>query len=248
MASDGLADSDPVTVNITVLGPNNPPTCVTPLTLRVPVNGTLPLTALTTCSDPDGGSVSPELVTGPRHGKLAFPGEGIAYVPDRDYAGPDRIDYRVSDQRGARSNVAVLNIVVGDDPEPVVTTSKLPDRLAPTVTIVPKPGQRLRDVRTKGLKLLVSSSEDGYVAVRLSVSRATARRLGLGRKPQGRVAVGFADRSIRAGTTTVSVSVGPKTRKAFRRLGRVKLSVAATVTDDAGNSTEAARKLKLRRR
>ena len=42
-ASDGVDDSDPFTVDITVLGPNNPPTCATPLTLRVAKGGTLPL-------------------------------------------------------------------------------------------------------------------------------------------------------------------------------------------------------------
>ncbi len=139
-ASDGLADSNIARVTITVLGPNSPPSCVSPLTLRVPVNGTLPLTALTACSDPDGGPVSPELVTARRHGKLAFSEDGIAYVPDRNYAGPDRIDYRVTDERGARSNVAVLDIVVGDDQGPVVTTSKMPDTIAPTASVVVKPG------------------------------------------------------------------------------------------------------------
>jgi hypothetical protein len=62
------------------------------------------------------------------------------------------------------------------------------------------------------------------------------------------VAVGFTDRAVRAGTRTVSVSLGPKTREAFRHISRVRLLVAALVTDDAGNSTAVAQKLWLTRR
>ena len=45
-----------------------------------------------------------------------------------------------------------------------------------------------------------------------------------------------------------AVSLTPKARKALRRVARVKLLVAADVTDAAGNGTTVERKVKLRRR
>ncbi len=207
-ANDGLDDSDPFTVNITVLGPNNPPTCATPLTLRVPVNGSLPLHCVDRLQRP-GRRIRSARYWSPARAtaSFTFPNDVLAYMPDRGYAGPDRIDYRVTDARGAqverrraqhrrrrRSGARRHDVEAARH-------GSHPRRRSSS-----KPGQRLRDVRTKGLKLLVTSSEAGQVAVRLSVSRATAKRLELGRKPQGRVVVGFADRTIRAGSTTVSVS------------------------------------------
>ena len=64
-ANDGVADSNLVTVNVTVLGPNHAPTCVTPIEARVAVGGSLPLDHRSACSDPDGDSISPELSPGP---------------------------------------------------------------------------------------------------------------------------------------------------------------------------------------
>ena len=247
-ANDGLDDSNPFTLNITVLGPNDPPSCATPLTLRVAKGGSLPLAPSIACSDPDGDPISPVLVNGPSHGTFTFPNNVLSYTPNAGYVGPDRIEYRVMDPRGAQSGVAVLNIVVYDPATPPVKPTVLEDKLAPIASIAPVPGQRLRDVRTKGLKLLLTSSEAGRAIVGLSVSKATAKRLKLERKPKGPVVVGTADRTIRAGSTNVSVSLTPKARKAFRRVGKVKLSVAAIVVDAAGNGTTVARKLKLRRR
>ena len=139
-ANDGLADSEPMTVDITVLGPNSPPTCATPVTMRVAKDGSLPLDVSIVCSDPDGDPISPALVTGPRHGTFTFPNDVLTYKPEAGYTGPDRIDYRATDPRGARSDVAVLNIVVGDTVTPAVQASGEPDTLAPRASIVPIPG------------------------------------------------------------------------------------------------------------
>ena len=249
-AGDGLANSDVMTVEITVLGPNSPPTCASPLTMRVAKDGSLPLDASIACSDPDGDPIFPVLVTGPRHGTFVFPDDVLTYKPEAGYTGPDRIDYRAVDPRGAQSNIAVLNIIVGEPPGTVtapVKKSEAPDTLAPTASIVPVPGQRLRDVRTKGLKLLLTSSEAGRVSVGLSVTKATAKRLKLKRKPQRPVLVGSADRTIRAGSTTVSVALTRKARKALKGVGKVKLFLAAVVSDGAGNRSTVARIVKLRR-
>ena len=111
-ANDGLDDSNLTTVHLTVLGPNHPPRCATPLTLRVAPGGSLPLDPLLACSDPDNDRMFPVLVTGPSHGSLTFPNGVVTYMADANYVGLDQIVYQVSDLRGATSNKAILNIVI----------------------------------------------------------------------------------------------------------------------------------------
>jgi len=157
-AGDGLDESDPVTVNLTVLPPNHPPSCVSQLTLRVAPGGSLPLDGSIACSDPDGDAIFPILVTGPRHGTLTIPNGVVTYTPDAGFTGTDRIDYRVEDERGATSAVAVLHIIVGNPPPPPPPPPPPTDTTAPTASLDVVTGQRLRGVRTKGLKLALASS------------------------------------------------------------------------------------------
>jgi hypothetical protein len=68
---------------------------------------------LDSCTDPEGGSLSYSLVTGPSHGSIQpIPGGGFAYVPASGYTGPDSFTYRATDFGGAQSNVATVSFTV----------------------------------------------------------------------------------------------------------------------------------------
>jgi hypothetical protein len=251
-ANDGLDDSNVTTVHLTVLAPNHPPTCASPLTLRVAPGGSLPLDPLLACSDPDHDAIFPVLVTGPSHGSLTFPNGVVNYTPNANYVGPDRIVYRVRDPRGATSNEAILNIIVGNPPAPAKTPplqqpATPPDTTAPVTSIAPVAGQKLRAVRAKGLKLILTSSEAGKITVKAFVSKATARRLKLKRKPRRLVLIGSAQRSMQAGSNSITVTLTSKAKKALRRVRKIKLSLVTVATDNAGNRRTQSRTLTLRR-
>ena len=69
-------------------------------------------------SDPDGDSLSAELVSPPSHGTLQFAANGsFTYTPADDFSGQDTFTYRASDG-AATSNVATVTIEVrGNVPE-----------------------------------------------------------------------------------------------------------------------------------
>ena len=69
---------------------------------------------LDSCTDPEGGSVSYSLVTGPSHGSItAAVGGGFAYVPSpSSYVGPDSFTYRGTDLGGAQSAPATISFTV----------------------------------------------------------------------------------------------------------------------------------------
>lgn len=48
-------------------------------------------------SDPDGDSIAFEVVNPPLHGQLSGTAPDLLYLPDPDYLGPDRFEFRVTD-------------------------------------------------------------------------------------------------------------------------------------------------------
>jgi hypothetical protein len=125
------------------------------------------------------------------------------------------------------------------------------DRRAPTIQLgmggsqLPRVGGALRlDALGAGLAIKVRCSEACAVAARLTVNRATARRLKIGRRKtviaQGAAALGG------RGTTYVFLRFK---RGMARRLGRgpaVRASLTLTAADEAGNVRSASRTLRLR--
>lgn len=243
VANDGVADSNLVTVNI-VVSHNDAPHCVTPITVRVAVGGAAPLDYRTSCTDPDGDALSPELVTGPSHGTLDLTGLPIVtYRPAAGYTGPDLIRYRVRDNRGAASNVATVNLIVGTTTAPAPP----PDTTGPALDLARAGAQKLRAVRTKGLRLTLTSNEAGTARIEVSVSKATARKLRINRKARGPVVIGRATKPIIAGENTITVKLNRKARKRLARASRVKLLVAVRVVDAAGNAGTDTLRITLRR-
>jgi Bacterial Ig domain len=238
-----LAESNLATVQLTVLEPNRPPECAPTVSLSVAPGGSLPLDHHVACSDPDGDDIFPLLVSGPSHGALTILLDGVLYSPDAGYVGLDQIVYQVQDDRGAASNVSTLTITVGLPPGPPVPAPPPPatqpdDRVAPAISAIAVVGQRLRRLRTKGLQVVLRSSEPAVVTLELTVDRATARRLGLKRKPAGPVAVGSLRRSLVAGSTALNLKLTSATRKALRPARKVTLRLKTVAIDAAGNRGE----------
>ena len=90
----------------------------------------------------------------------------------------------------------------------------------------------------------VRCSEGCALQARLTVSRATARRLGIGRR-RTTVAQGSAALAGRGTTYIFMRFKRGMTRRLGRRTVRAKLSLVAT--DEAGNKRTRARVLRLRR-
>jgi hypothetical protein len=236
-------------VEVTVLGPNRVPTCVTPVTVRVPAGGRATLDHRNTCTDPDGDTMSPLLVTPPAHGHFELGPTGIVdFVADPGYVGTDRFVYRVEDRRGGLSNDAVIDLVIGDPPTgPSSPPPPLPDVAGPALKVGRSGAQTLAAVRRRGLELLLTSAEAGTVTIELSVSKRTARRVKIKRNAKGPVVVGRANGLLHAGDNEVAVRLSRRAKRRLRRVERLTLLVSATARDRLGNTSQAKLRVKLRR-
>ena len=99
--SDGGLDSEPVTVTLDVKALNDRPVASNDF-YEIDEDTLLdiaPAGVLDNDSDLDGDSLTPELVSGPAHGRLLeFRSDGsFRYMPDGDYNGYDSFSYRVRD-------------------------------------------------------------------------------------------------------------------------------------------------------
>lgn len=202
---------------------DSPPACPS-ASLSVLAGRRLELPA-SPCQDPDGDDYTVEVLQLPQHGMLDF---GPAYTPDPGFVGTDTFvywaydDFLVSDP--ATVTIAVTNPVLGPPPPP-----PLKDTTAPVASLASAPGQKLKQVLAKGLHLTLASNEAGKATVTVSVDAKTARKLHIKRE------VGRASAAVRAGKLELTVKLGAKARKAFKKLRKVRLSVKAVVTDAAGN-------------
>jgi hypothetical protein len=250
-ASDGTLDSGLVHVAITVLKPNHAPHCVTPVTVRTPPNTPVSLTGSSSpCSDPDGDQFTPNLVSGPSHGELTILGGVVVYMPARGFLGTDRIVYQVVDTRGAASNDATLNLVVGPIATPTPTPRPTPrpasDTTPPSVGV--RIGrQRLAALRRHGLRIVLKPSEPCTLRVNVFVDRRTARKLRLVRRPTGPVRVGAAIRHAGAERVVQTIPLKSKLRNALRSVNSISLRVHVIATDAAGNARARERTLVVRR-
>jgi hypothetical protein len=241
-ANDRVNQSEPITVDVTVLQPNGAPHCVTPVTVRVPVGGAVPLDWRTACSDPDGDPLSPQLITGPAHGALEAALPSITYRPAAGYRGSDLVRYRVTDDRGGASNIGTVNLIVGIAP-PASTT----DVAAPVLGIERAGPVKLRSVRRKGLRLLITANEQGTIQVAATVSKAVARKLRIKPKAKGRVVIGRMKQAVTAGDNIITVKLTRKARRALARARSVKVLITVRATDLAGNRDTETLRLTLKR-
>jgi hypothetical protein len=186
----------------------------------------------------------PELITGPSHGTLELNLPAVTYHPVAGYSGADLVRYRVRDDRGAESNIAVANITVGTATVSPVVKS---DLAAPALDLARAGKQKLNAARKKGLRLVLTCGEAGTMSIEASVSKATARKLRIDRKAKGPVVVGRATKPVVMGENAITVKLSGKARKRLARARSVKLVLSVRVTDAAGNVGLDTLKLTLKR-
>jgi large repetitive protein len=113
-ATDGLSNSLPATVSITVNSVNDAPVAVND-TYSVNEDNTLTVSApgvLGNDTDVDSGTLTATVLTGPNHGTLTLNSDGsFTYVPNTNYNGSDSFTYEANDGQ-TNSATATVNITV----------------------------------------------------------------------------------------------------------------------------------------
>ena len=87
----------------------------------------------------------------------------------------------------------------------------------------------------------MTSNETGVATFTPTLYKATAKKLKLSRT------VGTLKAALEAGTSTLKIKLSSKAAKAFKKLKPVKLTLAAVVTDAAGNQTTKTLKITLKK-
>jgi len=114
LGAGGLSDSAVVTVDLT-----NLPPVANPNAFTVPRNFPSTLSPLLNDTDPGGDTLSISSITAPAHGQATNLGTSIRYQPTQDYAGPDGLNYTVSDGEGGQATAAITITVTSVNNPPV---------------------------------------------------------------------------------------------------------------------------------
>jgi VCBS repeat-containing protein len=114
-ASDGIAQSAPATVNITVTAVNDAPVAADNshnATQDTALNVDQATGVLANDTDAEGTALTATIVAQPQHGTVTLNANGsFVYTPTTGYTGPDSFTYRASDGP-AQSAPATVNITV----------------------------------------------------------------------------------------------------------------------------------------
>jgi hypothetical protein len=119
IASDGLADSAPATVEIAVTRNFQAPI---PTDRQYMTDEDVPIQIVPPVSDPDFDPTMTTIVSGPSHGTLSGRGPEFTYTPDPDFNGTDSFTFTARDEFSVADNAAkvTIKILPVNDP-PVVT-------------------------------------------------------------------------------------------------------------------------------
>jgi hypothetical protein len=161
---------------------------------------------------------------------------GAAYTPTGNDVG-STLRARVTATRAGRS--------ASSDSEPTGVIAAAPlDRTAPKGTIRLGSRNLAKIVKSGRVPVRVTCNEGCTAAVQVRVTRKLAKALGLRRK----TVIAKAKGSVTAGgRKTLRPKLTAKARRAMRRRNSLKLSLAATFADAAGNKAKRARKGTLKR-
>ncbi len=113
IANDGIVDSTPADVSITVNPVNDAPTADGQI-----VTGTedTPAAITLTGSDVDGDALSFTVTGAPLHGGLSGVAPNLEYTPATNYNGPDSLTFEVSDGQAQSSATVSIGVMPVNDP------------------------------------------------------------------------------------------------------------------------------------
>ncbi|GEP43499.1 Ig-like domain-containing protein [Brevifollis gellanilyticus] len=108
-ANDGLADSAPALVSITVRPVNDAPTATTQSLVAVEDT---PLSITLSGSDPENTALTFAITSQPSHGTVTVAGAAWTYTPALNYSGADSFTFTVTDEGGLASAPATVSLTV----------------------------------------------------------------------------------------------------------------------------------------
>jgi len=246
--------SNPATVSVDVQ--SNKPACSS---VAATTTAGTPVQVSLTCADPDSGDTLTLAAGSASHGTLGAVDQGakkVTFTPAAGYTGSAGFSYTATDNHGAQSDPANAAVTVNAAPgggtpgggTPGGGTpggGTPPDTTAPTATIAPLPKQKLGTVLKKGLGLTIGCNEPCVVTVKLGLAKALAKKLGIA---SADVTIGSAKKTLAAaGKAKVYVKLTAKARKKLGRAKSVKVKLALTAADTAGNKSSVSRSLTLKR-
>ena len=153
-ANDGLLDSIPATVTISISATDDPPVVKDS---SVETQEDSPVTISMSGTDPDGDKLTYKVITEPSNGKVSGAGSEMVYIPNTNFFGEDRFTYIASDGKSESLPAEVtINVNPVEDP-PVANNANVtiqedttvwialigtdPDGDSLTYTILDKPTQ-----------------------------------------------------------------------------------------------------------
>ena len=208
--------------SVTIFNVESAPTCrptTTSTTYQTPATVSL------SCTDADGDSLTPTIVTPPAHGTLGQPANGtVTYTPATGYTGPDSFTFGATDGTNAGAPVTAT-IAVGappPPPAPPVAQGGVPStkpRLPAHITTVTQSHRRWREVRHGGTTFSFTLNEAARVTFAFAQKnhRRILGRLTIAAHP-GRNKLTFNGRlgrvsKLKPGTYTVTIRTGASAPK-----------------------------------
>lgn len=152
IAHDGVQDSQPATVSLTITPVNDAPV-VPPSGIALSTPEDTPLSVILTGTDIDGDTLSFAIVDAPAHGQLSGTFPNLTYTPDADYSGPDVFTYFANDGQldSAPASVSIDVIEVNDPPNATPISVTLDeDTIAPIIL-------EAADIEGAGLVFLIKT-------------------------------------------------------------------------------------------
>ncbi len=158
-ANDGEADSNQVTVTLSVVGETHAPVAaddeyetVEDTVLTVSADDGV----LANDTDEDGDTLSVEIVAEPEHGTIVLNSSGsFSYSPDSGYSGSDSFTYTASDGEDS-SETATVTIVVEENVAPTGTADEYSVISGATLEVVADSGVLANDTDDNGQSLTAS--------------------------------------------------------------------------------------------
>jgi hypothetical protein len=237
--TDQTGTSAPKTYYIVV---DTAPTC-TDFTGTVEHNGSLRIKL--PCTDADGDELG-FAATRPRTGTIAFEDAtgDLIYTAAPGYTGTVSFQFYAEDEFGLETDPQTATLTVKPAPVVIVPVTRIPGPLPtpvppkdglPVVFTVSSTAKALKPTLSKGLAIVLDAKENSSAKFTVTVDKATARKLKLDRKATGAVTVGTMNVALTAGVNKLTIKLSAKAKRAFKSVKKLKLTVAAVVTDTAGN-------------